>query len=101
MAVLWSPVFDWDDEGWRDRAACRCTDAELFFPTGSTGGALGQIEAAKSVCRSCPVKRACLHFALSTNQEAGIWGGTDEDERRKLRNVWRAGRRRPQRSMMT
>ena len=93
MAVTWSPVFDWDREGWRDAAACHQSDASLFFPTGTTGVAVEQILAAKAVCRMCPVRDSCLEFALESNQEAGIWGGTDEDERRRLRRVWRAGRR--------
>lgn len=92
MAVMWSPVFDWDNEGWRDQAACRSVDAELFFPSGSTGAAIDRIQSAKEVCRSCPVKDPCLRFALETNQEAGVWGGQDEDERRRLRRVRRAGR---------
>lgn len=95
MAVTWTPIFDWDNEGWRDGAACRHTNAELFFPAGSTGTAVDQIEAAKSVCHACPVRDACLQFALESNQEAGIWGGKDEDERRKLRRGWRASRRPP------
>jgi len=95
MAVTWTPIFDWDNEGWRDDAACRHTNAELFFPAGSTGIAVDQIEAAKSVCHACPVRDACLQFALESNQEAGIWGGKDEDERRKLRRGWRASRRPP------
>lgn len=96
MAVMWNTIFDWDDDGWRERAACRHTDAELFFPTGSTGLADDQIQAAKAVCRSCPVQDPCLRFALKTNQESGVWGGRDEDERRRMRKVWRAGRaRRP------
>ena len=90
---MWSPMFDWDHEGWRDRAACRSVDAELFFPAGSTGAAITLIQSAKSVCRSCPVQDPCLQFALETNQEAGVWGGKDEDERRKLRKGWRAGHR--------
>ncbi len=93
MAVSWYPISDWDDAGWRDRAACRRTDADLFFPAGSTGDAVDQIESAKAVCRSCPVQLACLQFSLETNQEAGIWGGKDEDERRKLRQAWRISRR--------
>lgn len=93
MAVSWYPISNWDDEGWRDQAACRRTDADLFFPSGTTGDAVDQIEAAKVVCRSCPVQAACLRFSLETNQESGIWGGRDEDERRKLRQAWRAGRR--------
>ena len=93
MAVMWNPVFDWDNEGWRDQAACRSVGAGLFFPTGSTGASIDWIQSAKAVCRSCPVQDPCLQFALETNQEAGVWGGTDEDERRRLRKAWRAGRR--------
>lgn len=95
MAVMWSPVVDWDNEGWRDQAACRNADAELFFPAGHTDAAIDRIRAAKAVCRTCPVQKPCLQFALDTNQEAGVWGGKDEDERRRLRKEWRA-RRRPQ-----
>lgn len=97
-ASTWSPVSEWDDDGWRDRAACRLIEADLFFPAGSTGSAVDQIQSAKAVCRTCPVTDACLRFALETNQEAGVWGGTDEDERRKLRKAWRAGRPRPTKS---
>ncbi len=93
MTVTWSPIFDWDRESWREGASCRQTKPALFFPAGNTGVALEQITAAKAVCRTCPVQSECLEFALETNQEAGIWGGTDEDERRRLRRVWRAGRR--------
>jgi len=92
MTVRRSPIPGRDDD-WRDRAACRHSDAELFFPAGNTGSAVGEIEAAKAVCRSCPALKPCLTFALETNQEAGVWGGTDEDERRALRRVWRAGAR--------
>jgi WhiB family transcriptional regulator, redox-sensing transcriptional regulator len=99
VASILNPVFDWDNDGWRDQAACRCCDAELFFPPGSTGVALDQIHAAKSICQCCPVQRACLEFALATNQEAGIWGGRDEEERRRMRSAWRAERRLPKGSV--
>ena len=82
------------DDGWRDRAACRDMDPDLFFPIGTTGPALDQIESAKGICRVCPVRELCLEYALATNQEAGIWGGTSEEERRKLRKRWLARRRR-------
>ena len=101
MTAMWTPVFDWGNNGWRDQAACRDTDPNLFFPAGSTGMALEQIEAAKAVCRTCRVQDACLRFAFETNQEAGIWGGTDEDERRRLRRSWRAGRQARTRSATT
>jgi WhiB family redox-sensing transcriptional regulator len=73
---------------WRDHASCRDTDPELFFPVGTTGHALVQIEQAKSVCRECEARVECLQFALATNQDSGIWGGTSEEERRKLRRAW-------------
>lgn len=70
---------------WRSRAACLDEDPELFFPIGSTGPAVEQTERAKSVCRGCPVAAQCLDWALATNQDAGVWGGLGEEERRVLR----------------
>lgn len=93
MGVIWNPIVDWDSEHWREQAACQHSDANLFFPAGSTGAAIAQIEVAKAVCGSCPVAAECLKFALETNQEAGIWGGKSEEERRRLRRVWRQDRR--------
>ena len=66
----------------------------LFFPIGTTGPAIEQIESAKAVCDTCDVKAMCLDFALTTNQDSGIWGGTSEEERRKIRRQWLAARRR-------
>ena len=77
---------------WRDSAACRTEDPELFFPIGNTGPALVQIEEAKAVCRQCSVQSPCLSFALETGQDAGVWGGLSEDERRALKR--RAARNR-------
>ncbi|MFF7886313.1 WhiB family transcriptional regulator [Streptomyces sp. NPDC007896] len=70
---------------WREFAACRSVDPDLFFPIGSTGPALPQIEEAKAVCRHCPVREECLSWALDTGQTIGVWGGTSETERRALR----------------
>lgn len=70
---------------WRHRAACLDEDPELFFPIGNTGPALHQIEQAKAVCHRCPVLQTCLEWALESGQDAGIWGGLSEDERRALR----------------
>lgn len=67
-------------------AACRLDeDPELFFPIGSTGPAALQIEKAKAVCGRCPVIEVCLRWALDTQQDAGVWGGLSEDERRALK----------------
>ncbi|MCP9213296.1 WhiB family transcriptional regulator [Streptomyces cucumeris] len=68
----------------RLRPACEDGDPELFFPTGTTGMAVLQIEEAKAVCRRCPLMESCLQGALERN-ELGVWGGTDEDDRRGMK----------------
>jgi WhiB family transcriptional regulator, redox-sensing transcriptional regulator len=70
---------------WREVARCKQMDPDLFFPVGTTGPALLQIEAAKAVCRGCSVKEQCLQYAIESNQEYGIWGATTEEERRYMR----------------
>jgi WhiB family redox-sensing transcriptional regulator len=67
---------------WRHHAACRDEDPELFFPIGNTGPALFQIDEAKRVCQRCTVMESCLQWALDSGQDAGVWGGLSEDERR-------------------
>ena len=45
-----------DDESlWRDSAACRGTDPELFFPERGSS-----TREAKEVCRGCVVQQDCL-----------------------------------------
>jgi WhiB family redox-sensing transcriptional regulator len=73
------------DDEWRDHALCSGTDPELFFPVGTTGQAIVSIDHAKKVCEQCTVTKACLDFALETNQDSGIWGGLSEEERRQIR----------------
>ncbi len=52
---------------------------DLFFTQGKATE-----EAAKMVCRTCGVKTECFQFALKYDQQ-GIWGATDEKERREYR----------------
>ena len=51
------------------------------------GPGLEQLAAAKAVCARLPDPVACLRWALDTGQEAGVWGGTGEDDRRALRRA--------------
>lgn len=74
-----------NDRDWRHAAACRDEWPDLFFPIGNTGPALVQIHHAKAVCRRCPSMETCLSWALETGQDAGVWGGMSEDERRALK----------------
>ena len=66
---------------------CRDEDPELFFVTGPGQASAHQLEAAKAVCRRCPVAAACGEWALSTGQDFGVWGGLSEDERRAVRRA--------------
>jgi WhiB family redox-sensing transcriptional regulator len=70
---------------WRHEAACREVDPELFFPIGNSGPALLQIDEAKQVCRRCSVMEECLRWAIDSGQDAGVWGGLSEDERRSFK----------------
>lgn len=79
---------------WRSQAACTDEDPELFFPVGSTGPAVDQIAEAKKVCARCAVREPCLEYAISSNQDAGVWGGMSEDERRSLKRKRQRQRRR-------
>ena len=72
---------------WKQKAACRDLDTSMFFPDTEEEAA-----AAKSVCAGCPVREACLAFALDTRQHDGIWGGLDENERRRVRRRKTASR---------
>jgi WhiB family transcriptional regulator, redox-sensing transcriptional regulator len=78
---------------WRNSAVCLDEDPELFFPIGNTGPALQQIEEAKAVCRRCSAVEKCLTWALDSGQEAGVWGGLSEDERRALKRRTARARR--------
>ncbi len=70
---------------WRHRAACRDEDPELFFPIGTTGPALLQVEEAKAVCRRCDGGRRLPDWALDS-----------ESGRRRLGRPGRGRASRPQ-----
>jgi len=80
---------------WRDRAACINADPELFFPVGETlAGDRQQIADAKKFCGSCLARDACYEYAITTNQDSGIWGNTTEKERRLIKRALINARRR-------
>jgi WhiB family transcriptional regulator, redox-sensing transcriptional regulator len=72
---------------WRDRAACRGAQTDVFFPDGTAGPALRDIGRAKRICGGCPVRARCLDWALDHGAAFGIWGGFTEDERRAIRGT--------------
>jgi WhiB family redox-sensing transcriptional regulator len=74
-----------DTANWRSESACREEDPELFFPVGNNPAADAKAAEAKQVCKRCPVRELCLQWAMDTNQDAGVWGGLTEGERRNLK----------------
>ena len=94
LSLTAEPYSALENDDWRDLSACRDTSPDLFFPVGTTGPAIEQIAQAKAVCATCEVQAPCLEFAMVTNQDSGVWGGTSEEERRKLRRAWLARQRR-------
>jgi len=74
---------------WVAEARCIGEDPELFFPIGTSEVALRQASVAKQICGGCPVRADCLEWSLVTCQDAGVWGGLDEEERREIRRARR------------
>jgi WhiB family redox-sensing transcriptional regulator len=80
---------DPDEMWWLPDAGCIGEDPELFFPIGTSPPAAEQSARAKRICRACPVRAECLEWSLATYQDAGVWGGLDEEERREIRRARR------------
>jgi WhiB family redox-sensing transcriptional regulator len=70
-------------------SACRGMDADVFFPPSD-----GDDSVAKSVCEACPVRAACLAFAIDRGERFGVWGGLNEKERARLTDEQREAARR-------
>jgi WhiB family redox-sensing transcriptional regulator len=52
-------------------------DTEAFYDP-------DQVDDAKAVCTSCPVRTPCLATALLHRKQHGVRGGLSEEERRRL-----------------
>jgi WhiB family redox-sensing transcriptional regulator len=74
------------ERDWRQDAACRDADPELFFPD---PGQLPQTARAKEVCAGCAVRGPCLdtalHGPLARDDHQGIFAGTTARDRTRLR----------------
>lgn len=67
---------------WQVHAKCLEADPDLFYPERGRSS-----RAAKEVCSQCPVRAECLRYALGNREQFGVWGGTVERERRKLKRL--------------
>lgn len=80
------PIADDDPPTWRDLAACREMGPSWFYPTKGR-----PTEAVKRFCReNCAVTKECLDWAMTPPMQVhGIWGGTSELDRRRMRRSQR------------
>ncbi|PZT71018.1 WhiB family transcriptional regulator [Streptomyces sp. SW4] len=65
---------------WQDEALCAQTGADFFFPEPGSS-----VREAKRICGLCPIRAACLEYALDHDERFGVWGGLSEKERLALR----------------
>ena len=52
----------------------------IFHPLSDEDAA----EDAKAICELCPVREACLEYAISAREKDGVWGGLTARERRRV-----------------
>jgi WhiB family transcriptional regulator, redox-sensing transcriptional regulator len=73
----------------RHRAACTEQTAALFFDDGHPTGrsVKAKHEAAKAICRLCPILGTCRTHARADPSLEGIWGGETQDERHAARRA--------------
>lgn len=65
------------NQAWREDAACRDADTDLFFPNAVGIKGANQKKQAMAICRTCPVIRQCKEAALANFENHGIWAGED------------------------
>ena len=75
------------DTAWMAKAACSDDHPDEFFPH-----ATAQTAETHPSCVRCPVRPDCLSYALTTQQEYGIWGGEGEQTRRQHHPTRRPGK---------
>ena len=79
------------EDFWKEDAACVGTsDPDLFFPRRGES-----VNAARTICSSCPVREDCLETALSVGpaDDWGIWGGMTLNQRQEIRRQRKRSRR--------
>jgi WhiB family redox-sensing transcriptional regulator len=64
--------------------SCVGIDTELFFPDNGVNQFSDQMQTIRKMCAECPVRKACLTYALHVEVE-GIWAGTGANQRRNIR----------------
>lgn len=72
---------------WMEDALCAQTDPDIFYP--EKGGSTAP---ATSICKNCSVRAQCLEYAVSNDIRHGIWGGTSDNDRKRMARERKAAR---------
>lgn len=94
-----SPLYDYTQSRrsqlwpkWMDAPDVKCKGiTEFFYPDKSNA----EVMRAKNVCNGndglppCAQRENCLHYAINCSELYGVWGGTSERDRRKIRKARR------------
>lgn len=70
-----------DRPDWRELAACRGMDTDIFYPEGRGRPLRAREAEAKAICAGCPVAASCRAEADTYPERFGIWGNATETER--------------------
>lgn len=65
---------------WRENAKCKGMDINMFYAERGKSP-----KEAMAVCAGCLVVKECLKYALDNSIKVGVFGGTTEFHRRKMR----------------
>ena len=63
-------ALEWLDDQQLEALPCRQVEPDAFFAELPS-----EVEWAKSLCQSCPVRTACLAAARERREPWGVWGG--------------------------
>ncbi len=72
---------------WMDDAACKGMDTNIFYP------GLGEVKAAKAICRTCPVSSDCFAWSMEIEDEHAILGGVTVHTRKRMLTAQRRKRK--------
>ncbi len=68
------------DRTWMEEAVCGGAETEAFYS--DTERFLRRLT--EQYCKKCPVMNQCLEYALASEDQFGVWGGTTPRQRREM-----------------
>ncbi|MFP7695685.1 WhiB family transcriptional regulator [Trueperella sp. LYQ143] len=75
------------DLSWMESALCAQTDPDIFYPEKG-----GSTVPATTICNNCSVRAECLEYAVTNDIRHGIWGGTSDNDRKRMARERKAAR---------